>query len=338
MLRSITSYPFPSSVLKKLKEDGFIYFEDLYDGQEINCEGKLLMKQCGFEMNPIDFMSVSKCPSKSALDLWQDECMAPHIVTFSKSMDDMLDGGITVGQITELCGAPGSGKTQLSLQLCVDVTIPKSLGGLDGEALYIETDSGFTPSRLKEIAKACVDHCQLVAFHQSEGSLENEVSNFIETTILQAIHYTSACGYTQLLAAVFSIQDFLQKNSKVKLIVVDSLAFPFRDGVLNSLHRTRLLSSILKELRVVALKFNLAVVVTNQLTTKIGPRCEKSLIPALGESFGHYCNLRVMLGHLNQNTYAAFVLKSVKKPQISAQFQIVKNGIRDCDLQEMSSE
>jgi hypothetical protein len=39
--------------------------------------------------------------------------MSAHIVTVSKAVDDMLDGGIVVGEITELCGAPGSGKTQI---------------------------------------------------------------------------------------------------------------------------------------------------------------------------------------------------------------------------------
>jgi len=39
--------------------------------------------------------------------------LSAYIVTFSKAVDDMLDGGIVVGEITELCGAPGSGKTQI---------------------------------------------------------------------------------------------------------------------------------------------------------------------------------------------------------------------------------
>jgi len=39
--------------------------------------------------------------------------LSSHIVTFSKAVDDMLGGGIVVGEVTELCGAPGSGKTQL---------------------------------------------------------------------------------------------------------------------------------------------------------------------------------------------------------------------------------
>ena len=34
------------------------------------------------------------------------------IVTFSAQVDEMLGGGVPLGKITEICGAPGVGKTQ----------------------------------------------------------------------------------------------------------------------------------------------------------------------------------------------------------------------------------
>lgn len=36
-----------------------------------------------------------------------------------------------------------------SLQLCASVQIPKELGGLDAEALYIDTNTNFTISRFR---------------------------------------------------------------------------------------------------------------------------------------------------------------------------------------------
>jgi len=48
-----------------------------------------------------------------------------------------LGGGVPVGRITEMCGPPGIGKTQLSIQLAVDVTIPELFGGLGKQAVYI---------------------------------------------------------------------------------------------------------------------------------------------------------------------------------------------------------
>lgn len=57
------------------------------------------------------------------------------LITFCKAIDDMLGGGIQVGQITEFCGVPGIGKTQLAIQLSLNVQIPEVFGGLGGECV-----------------------------------------------------------------------------------------------------------------------------------------------------------------------------------------------------------
>ena len=48
----------------------------------------------------------------SALDLLKAEQLQSYIVTFSAGVDGMLGGGVPLGKITEICGAPGVGKTQ----------------------------------------------------------------------------------------------------------------------------------------------------------------------------------------------------------------------------------
>lgn len=47
----------------------------------------------------------------TALELLQQE--ERRIVTFSSQLDAMLGGGVPLGKTSELCGAPGVGKTQL---------------------------------------------------------------------------------------------------------------------------------------------------------------------------------------------------------------------------------
>lgn len=47
-----------------------------------------------------------------------------------------------------------------SLQLAVDVQIPEYLGGVGGEAIYIDTEGSFVVERAAEIAEAAVLHCQ----------------------------------------------------------------------------------------------------------------------------------------------------------------------------------
>ena len=41
-----------------------------------------------------------------------------HIPTFNQSLDEALQGGIPLGQVTQIVGFPGIGKSQLCMQLC----------------------------------------------------------------------------------------------------------------------------------------------------------------------------------------------------------------------------
>lgn len=51
--------------------------------------------------------------SLTALDLLHQEQAVGGIVTFCSALDNALGGGVPVGKTTEICGAPGVGKTQL---------------------------------------------------------------------------------------------------------------------------------------------------------------------------------------------------------------------------------
>ena len=53
-----------------------------------------------------------------------------HLTTGSKSLDELLGGGLETQAITEFFGEFGSGKTQISLQLCVTVQLPEEKGRL----------------------------------------------------------------------------------------------------------------------------------------------------------------------------------------------------------------
>ncbi|KAH0482145.1 MAG: uncharacterized protein KVP18_000262 [Porospora cf. gigantea A] len=53
-----------------------------------------------------------------------------RIFTFSMDVDSILDGGVPVGAgITEICGLPGTGKSQLCMQLAVTVQVPTGMSG-----------------------------------------------------------------------------------------------------------------------------------------------------------------------------------------------------------------
>lgn len=57
--------------------------------------------------------SVPTPTGQSALELLKVEQLQGYIVTFCAKVDAMLGGGVPLGKITEVCGAPGVGKTQI---------------------------------------------------------------------------------------------------------------------------------------------------------------------------------------------------------------------------------
>lgn len=50
-----------------------------------------------------------------------------------------------------------------SMQLCVDVSIPECFGGVQGQAIYIDTEGSFVAERILQMAEAAVNHCHFVA-------------------------------------------------------------------------------------------------------------------------------------------------------------------------------
>ncbi|KAB7499586.1 DNA repair protein RAD51-like protein 3, partial [Armadillidium nasatum] len=75
---------------------------------------------------------------------------ADHIITFSEDLDNLLGGGFPLKSVMEISGTPGIGKTQMCLQACVSVQLPSCIGGVEGEAVYVDTEGSFSILRLKD--------------------------------------------------------------------------------------------------------------------------------------------------------------------------------------------
>ncbi|XP_035205409.1 DNA repair protein RAD51 homolog 2-like isoform X1 [Stegodyphus dumicola] len=125
------------------------------------------------------------------------------------SLDLLLQGGLPFGSISEITGPPGVGKTQFCFMLSMIATLPVSLGGADGEVLYIDTESTFSAERIVAMARKRFPQI----FKQNK-----EIELF-----LQKISVHKATSVSALKDIVSNIEkDVIQKN--VKLIIVDSIA------------------------------------------------------------------------------------------------------------------
>ncbi|XP_077370350.1 DNA repair protein RAD51 homolog 3 [Festucalex cinctus] len=268
--------------------------------------------------------------SLTALDLLQNEEALTRIVTFSSRLDSALGGGLPVGKTTEICGAPGVGKTQLCLQLAVDVQVPPCFGGLGGQAVFIDTEGSFVVQRVVDLAAAAVRHCTLLAedAEQREAATAFTVENILSNIFLVRCH-----DYVELLAEIYLLPDFLSGHPKVRLLVIDSVAFPFRqhfDDLRNQ--RTRLLSGMAQQLISMATKHDMAVVLSNQMTTRVQGG-QSQLVPALGESWGHVPTLRLLLRWAGSQRQAT-IFKSPDNEEATVNYQITMDGFRDDDRSE----
>lgn len=280
--------------------------------------------------------------------------------TFCRSLDQLLGGeGVSLGEVLEISGSPGVGKTQLLMQLAVSCTLPVVMGGLGGSCLYVDTEGSFVPERFYQIVAAAV---ALVSSASTRESLSSDnipksaeftssscnsdhlndknrkrerprsfnpcqqhylntlsptssMSYYTVEYVLKRVHYCRVVNATMLLAILHCLPDIIspprtreevEKNGRslsngdgVKMVVVDSVAMPFRslesfiemkedennstgNGWYDSLlarsvehqrrdaasRRARLIFMVSQLLYAHATELNLAVVVSNHMVSR----------------------------------------------------------------------
>ncbi|XP_062072739.1 DNA repair protein RAD51 homolog 3 [Lepus europaeus] len=339
MQRDLASFPLSPAVRVKLVTAGFQTAEELLEvkpselSKEVGISKEealetlqIIRREC--PTNKPRYAGTSESGKKcTALELLEQEHTQSFIITFCSAVDNILGGGIPLMKTTEICGAPGVGKTQLCMQLAVDVQIPECFGGVAGEAVFIDTEGSFMVDRVVELATACIQHLHLIAGAHMEEEHQKALEEFTLENILSHIYYFRCCDYTELLAQVYLLPDFLSEHSKVRLVIVDGIAFPFRHDLDDLSLRTRLLNGLAQQMISLANNHRLAVILTNQMTTKIDKN-QALLVPALGESWGHAATIRLVF-HWDQNQRLATLYKSPSQKESTVLFEITSQGFRD---------
>lgn len=239
-----------------------------------------------------------------------------RLTTGSKALDELLDGGLETQTITEFYGEYGSGKSQLCHQLCVNVQLPPERGGLNGAALYIDTENTFRTERIVQMSR----HLGL--------DLEHVVKN-----IIYAEAYTSDHQVFLLDNA-----DEVVKENNVKLIVIDSLTSHFRSEYIGretlALRQQRLNKHMHKLIRL-ARAFNAAAVVTNQVMAKPDVFFGDAVHPVGGHIVAHTSHTRIYLRKASHGPVRiARLVSSPYLPEGEGIFKITENGIEEVSEEE----
>jgi len=234
------------------------------------------------------------------------------LTTGCKALDDLLMGGIETQAITELVGEYGVGKTQLAHQLCVTVQLPKEKGGLEGSALYIDTEGTFRPERILQMS---------------------ETFGLNGKEVLDNIIYARAYNSDHQILIIEEAADVVKENN-VKLIVIDSLISHFRGEYLGretlAIRQQRLNKHIHQLLRLADV-YNLAVVVTNQVMSNPEAFFGNPQKPAGGNILAHGSTYRIWLRKGKEGKRIAKVFDSPKHPEAEAVFQVTDRGVVDIE-------
>jgi len=111
-----------------------------------------------------------------------------------------------------------------------------------------------------------------------------------------------------------------------RIIVIDSVTFHFRHDFTDMGQRTRLLQTLANQLMSISANFNVAVVMINQVTTRITP-LGTSLVPALGETWTHAATNRIMLYWKDGKRFADLVKSPTNEKKV-VPFAILPEGVR----------
>eukprot|EP00658_Telonema_sp_P-2_P038713 TRINITY_DN2771_c0_g1_i33.p1 TRINITY_DN2771_c0_g1~~TRINITY_DN2771_c0_g1_i33.p1 ORF type:complete len:297 (-),score=67.06 TRINITY_DN2771_c0_g1_i33:417-1307(-) len=258
--------------------------------------------------------------------------MLRSLVGSEMCIRDRLGGGLHLQQVTEVCGAPGIGKTQISIQFCVNCVIPQKFGGLEGDAVFIDTEGSFMIERVLDIANGTLSHMKNYACCQQDAELMKASSSFRVEDILTHLHYYRVNDHVELVALMKALPAAITSfPRRVRLIVVDSIAAPFRQDFQDMRTRTSMLQTVAQDLRKLASEHTLAVLTTNHVTTKV-INAEAKIVPALGETWAHNSNCRLYC-YWGGGKRHADLLKSAVCKQSTVAYSVVEAGVRDdCGL------
>ena len=256
-----------------------------------------------------DILQYKIQPSTIAL---QERKKLTRITSGSKELDTLLGGGFESNSITELFGEFRTGKTQICHTLCVTCQLPKSDGGGEGKAIYIDTEGTFRPEKLASIA---------------------ERFGLDPKETIENVYYARAYNsdhQNRLLMQVCA----LMCEHKFSLLVVDSATALYRtdySGRAELSNRQMSLAKFLRNLQKIADEHKIVVVITNQVVATVdgnsfGGNDKK---PIGGHIMAHACQTRLYLKKgLKQNRICK-IYDSPSLPETEASYSITDRGIDD---------
>jgi DNA repair protein RadA len=298
------------STIEKLKELGFHTIESLATAtvRELVPAGIGEKQAAKIIAEARDSVSLSFV---RADELMKMKANVRRLTTGSKAVDGLIGGGLESQTITEFYGEYGVGKSILCHQLAINVQLPVDRGGLDGGALYLDTEQTFRPEWIVRMANT--------------AGLE-------PTDVAQRIIYSEAYNSDHQIL-LLEKADQIIKDNNIRVIIIDSLTSHFRSEYIGRemlAERQQRLNNHMHRLIRLARGFNAVAVVTNQVMAKPDQFFANSVDAVGGHIVAHTSHTRVFLRRAATGPIRiARLVSSPYLPEGERIFKVTEGGIVD---------
>jgi DNA repair protein RadB len=219
-------------------------------------------------------------------------------ISTGSPIDVIMGGGVEKGCLTQFYGPPGSGKTNIALQLLV------CCAKKGDKAIYVDTEGGLSIERVKQISN-------------------NRFDSFASNIII--FEPTSFNEQIEVLKKIENLLD--SKGETVELIILDSAVALYRLKEGDSSQTNRELGQQMALLSRIARNHNVAVVITNHIYSVFDG--DGVIEPVGGTILKYWSKIVVELARANGLGERTATLKRHRsRPEgLRARFRIVDHGI-----------
>jgi len=220
-------------------------------------------------------------------------------------VDDLLGGGIETQSITEVYGEFGSGKSQVTHQMAVNVQLLPENGGLDGGCIFVDTEDTFRPERIDDMVRGLDDEILADEMERREiegtPSDEDAMEELIEA-FLDQIHVAKAFNSNHQILLAEKAKELAGEHEEsewpIRIVCVDSLTAHFRAEYVGRgelAERQQKLNKHLHDLMRIGDLFNTAILVTNQVASNPDSYFGDPTQAIGGNILGHASTFRIYL-------------------------------------------
>jgi len=252
-------------------------------------------------------------------------------------VDDMLGGGVETQSITEVYGEFGTGKSQVTHQLSVNVQLPKEYGGLRGSAIFIDSEDTFRPERIDDMVRGLDD--ELIQATMDDRDIEgtpddDDAMDELMEDVLEKIHVAKAFNSNHQMLLAEKAQELAEEHEDddwpVRLLNVDSLTAHFRAEYVGRgelAERQQKLNKHLHDLDRVGNLYNCAVLVTNQVASNPDSFFGDPTQPIGGNILGHKSTFRMYLRKSKNDKRIVRLVDATNLADAESVMRVTDNGI-----------